>query len=570
VAGPELRVRLLGGFEVEVDGQIIPHTAWRRRGAADLVKLLALAPRHRLSREAISEALWSTLLPERGAANVRKAAHYARQVLGVDSAVATRDGFVYLAPDGSVDTDAERFEHAARNAVDRADVPACRTAVALYSGGLLPGDRYADWCRRDRNSLRLLFLEALAGGEQWGRLVEEDPADERAHRQIMRSQLDRGDRRAALRQFEHMRSALRELGVTPVAASIQLYEEALAIDARDTPTPAERARTLLAWGVVHWERADLDEAERAALEVRALAIDAGLGREFTEASGLLAVIAVAQGSWREFFGQSFAEALEHHPDLAPFLFDAHVCMSEFSLHERDGLAGAEALASQLISVGNRSGSAQGRSLGLLLNGEAALLAGDTQGARQSLLESIRLQEDAGPASPRIVALERLAQVEDIDDHHETARELHQQALHLSRTTAVAGHLLPFVYGGIVAGVDASEVSSVIAAAEEALAAIDVCEPCSMAFHVGSVGALASVGDVAGAQRHLGEAERIAGRWSDGPWHAAVAEGRSRVIEAEGARPADVVALLTEAKGGYRSSGRLRDERRCAAAIAALR
>jgi DNA-binding SARP family transcriptional activator len=567
VAGPDLQAHLLGGFAVEVDGQMIPAADWRRRGAADLVKLLALAPGHRLSREEISEALWPALTPDRGAANVRKAAHYARRALGADSAVVAREGSVYLAPDGSVDTDVERFEHAARDAVDRADRRACRKAVAIYPGELLPGDRYSDWCSGDRDRLRLLFLEALAGGEQWGRLVEEDPANERAHRQIMRAQLDRGDRRAALRQFEHMRSALRELGVTPDDASIEVYEEALAIDSRDAPTPAERARTLLAWGIVHWERADLDEAERAALEVRALAVDAGLGREFIEASGLLGVIAVAQGSWRELFGRSFADALEHHPHLAPFVYDAHVCMSEFSLHERDGLSGAQALATQLLSVGGRSGSTEGRSLGLLLRGEAALLAGDMPTARECLLESMRLQEDGGPASSRTVALERLAQLEDSEHDHERATELHRRALSLGGATPLAGHLLPFIYGGIVAGTDASELVSVLDEAEDAMAAIDVCEPCSMAYHVESVAALTSLGDVAGAHRHLDEAERIANRWPGGPWHAAVAEGRSLVLRAEGGSRADVLELLTKAREGYRVSGRVRDEKRCTDAIA---
>lgn len=34
-------IRLLGGFEVVVDDEPVPAEAWRRRGAASLVKLLA-------------------------------------------------------------------------------------------------------------------------------------------------------------------------------------------------------------------------------------------------------------------------------------------------------------------------------------------------------------------------------------------------------------------------------------------------------------------------------------------------------------------------------------------------
>lgn len=53
----DVRVRLLGGFEVVVDGVPVPADVWRRRGAAGLVKLLALAPRQRLHREQVIEAL---------------------------------------------------------------------------------------------------------------------------------------------------------------------------------------------------------------------------------------------------------------------------------------------------------------------------------------------------------------------------------------------------------------------------------------------------------------------------------------------------------------------------------
>ena len=39
-----VEIDLLGGFAVRVDGRPIPATEWRRRQAASLVKLLALAP----------------------------------------------------------------------------------------------------------------------------------------------------------------------------------------------------------------------------------------------------------------------------------------------------------------------------------------------------------------------------------------------------------------------------------------------------------------------------------------------------------------------------------------------
>ena len=51
-------IDLLGGFAVRIDGRPIPPTEWRRRQAASLVKLLALAPRRTLHREQVIDALW--------------------------------------------------------------------------------------------------------------------------------------------------------------------------------------------------------------------------------------------------------------------------------------------------------------------------------------------------------------------------------------------------------------------------------------------------------------------------------------------------------------------------------
>ncbi|PLS82256.1 MAG: hypothetical protein CYG60_24830 [Actinobacteria bacterium] len=45
-----VRIRMLGGFRVSVGGHAVGG-AWRLRKAANLVKLLALAPGHRMHRE---------------------------------------------------------------------------------------------------------------------------------------------------------------------------------------------------------------------------------------------------------------------------------------------------------------------------------------------------------------------------------------------------------------------------------------------------------------------------------------------------------------------------------------
>jgi DNA-binding SARP family transcriptional activator len=50
-----VRVWLLGGFRVSVGSRTIPQDSWRLRKAATLVKLLTLAPGHRLYREQVMD-----------------------------------------------------------------------------------------------------------------------------------------------------------------------------------------------------------------------------------------------------------------------------------------------------------------------------------------------------------------------------------------------------------------------------------------------------------------------------------------------------------------------------------
>jgi hypothetical protein len=84
VAG--LRIWLLGGFRVSVGRERIVDTRWRLRKARSLVKLLALAPGHRLHREQIIELLWPELTTDAAANQLRKALHEARRVLSPDPA----------------------------------------------------------------------------------------------------------------------------------------------------------------------------------------------------------------------------------------------------------------------------------------------------------------------------------------------------------------------------------------------------------------------------------------------------------------------------------------------------
>jgi DNA-binding SARP family transcriptional activator len=72
---------MLGGFRVSVGLRTIEEGEWRLKKAASLVKLLALAPDHRLHRDWVMELLWPGLDTEAAANNLHNALHRARRAL---------------------------------------------------------------------------------------------------------------------------------------------------------------------------------------------------------------------------------------------------------------------------------------------------------------------------------------------------------------------------------------------------------------------------------------------------------------------------------------------------------
>jgi DNA-binding SARP family transcriptional activator len=268
-----VRVELLGAFSVNVAGKQVADSAWPGRRSAELVQLLALAHRHRLAREQVIEALWPHLDPEAGAANLRKAAHHARQALCRQDAVVLSAGRVALFPSCQVETDVRCFEQTAEVALRSQDRPSCAEAASGYPGELLPESLYEEWTQARRDHLRSLYVELLRRSGQWDRLVEIEPADEAAYRELMRAELAGGNRHAAIRWYGRLRTNLeRELGLPPSPESQALYEECVAGLGR-VATPFVGRQVELARATVAVRSAE--QGEVGALVVRG---PAGIGK----------------------------------------------------------------------------------------------------------------------------------------------------------------------------------------------------------------------------------------------------------------------------------------------------
>ncbi len=224
-----VRIEVLGGFRTVLPDRAVEADAWPTRRAQELVALLALAEGRRLPRDHVIEQLWPHLTADAGAANLRKAAHHARRVLDSPEAVVLRGGSVHLLPDHDVEVDAPLFLREADRALATADAQACAAVAATCVGQVLPDSPYEIWAQDARRQVHARLTALLGRAGDWERLLEIEPTDEGACRELMQEALDDGRRHVAIRWYERLRIALvRELGVQPGDETRALYERCTA------------------------------------------------------------------------------------------------------------------------------------------------------------------------------------------------------------------------------------------------------------------------------------------------------------------------------------------------------
>jgi len=247
-AGSPIRIRVLGGFAVQLDGRRIEAADFPRRDAAQLVKLLALTQGHRLHQEVLVDRLWPQAAPATVANRLHKAAHFARRALGRADAITLARSLVTLLPNGDISVDAVDFDRLAAAALSPAagqatksdQLRAAEKAVERYPGPLLPGDPYESWALRERERLALRHRELLRILHRYDEMLALDPTDEAAHVALMRRRLRSGDWRGALAQFDVLAGTLRtELGVGPSREAVALRREAMA--RRPAPGPVDES-----------------------------------------------------------------------------------------------------------------------------------------------------------------------------------------------------------------------------------------------------------------------------------------------------------------------------------------
>ncbi len=255
-----VRVLLLGQGRLELDGQPLTRLMASKHQA--LVFYLA-ATGQPAPRSQLAALLWGGQDETSARANLRVALTRLRRwlpgVLDIDNRQ------VAFAADAPISVDWHELTAALH---DDAPLAAMETAARVWRGPLLDGldvagsDEFEHWLAQMRQRAqgdalalrRALLQRRQAGGDlelaiaHARGLLEIDETDEPAHMALMRLLADRGQRTAALAQYEVCRAALSErLGARPSAACYALYTHIHAdapvassvISAAETQTPVE-------------------------------------------------------------------------------------------------------------------------------------------------------------------------------------------------------------------------------------------------------------------------------------------------------------------------------------------
>lgn len=249
----KLKVSLLGKPEVTLAGKSLIEEFTTTKTQALLYFLVVTGRAH--SREVLAGLLWGDMPEAKAKRNLTKALSNLRQLLEPYLIIDRQS--IEFNPNAGYWLDVAVFQHAVESDPNQQTLSTLREAVTLYRGDFLEGFyvkdslEFEDWALALREQLRERLIDALdaiveayiaqgdsgdtAGVDYANRLLNLDPWRESAHRQMMTLLARRGQRSAALAQYETCRRVLtEEFGVEPSTETIALYER---LRDADNPVP---------------------------------------------------------------------------------------------------------------------------------------------------------------------------------------------------------------------------------------------------------------------------------------------------------------------------------------------
>jgi predicted ATPase/DNA-binding SARP family transcriptional activator len=239
-----LEIYTLGRLEIRRNGITVVGIPTRKVEAL-LVYLACTGRPH--SREQVAELLWDDRAQAQSLTNLRATLSRLNEQLAPFLLI-TRKA-VAIRPEAKVKVDAVELRaalQANKPPLSNSVAHSLERVLALYKGDFLAGfyinesQGFEDWLLSERERLRVGVMEALsqlahfhlerasfdAGIAHATRLLELDPLREDAHRQMMLLLAGRGQRSAAMGQYDLCcRILADELGVEPEVATTALYRQ---------------------------------------------------------------------------------------------------------------------------------------------------------------------------------------------------------------------------------------------------------------------------------------------------------------------------------------------------------
>jgi DNA-binding SARP family transcriptional activator len=265
---PRLQIRCFGHFEVAIDGQKVPSSAFQRRDALTLLKILVLRAGKQLHRAKLNEWLWPDVAERVGINRLHGVVHALRAVIEPYAAErrwrhVLNEGDTYtFCPDDSTSVDIIDFQKylaLARNDLrDGYFAPHLthylEQAVELYRADLYEEDQYSEWCDVERIALQREFVDALASlarsyltlGDAkkaihaLRRALAHDPSREDLHQELIRCLVRLKRYQEAKEQVcDCVRHLREDLGVAPSSETQALYHSLVNMGSRGE-SPARR------------------------------------------------------------------------------------------------------------------------------------------------------------------------------------------------------------------------------------------------------------------------------------------------------------------------------------------
>ncbi len=168
-----MRISTFGHFGVSGAGKGLNVERWKRKQAVVVLKCLVNQLDRPVHRERLIEWIWPDVDAQKGWQRLKVTVSFLRSKLRASGCPSVRIdtvGQTYLLRREGIWLDSEAFDSLITSGwenLKRENHAAARTcfeeAEGLYRGDYFEGEPYADWCAAERERLREMYLELLAG-----------------------------------------------------------------------------------------------------------------------------------------------------------------------------------------------------------------------------------------------------------------------------------------------------------------------------------------------------------------------------------------------------------------------